>query len=65
MWESTHGNVNGGSNSASGGRVDRTDNPGSSIASRGFSIGPRFPDCKWVDRWSLDELKIFSAKIKT
>ena len=60
--ESTHGNVNGGSNSASGSRVDRSDNPGSTIASRGFSVGPRFPDSNWVDRWSLDELKNFQCQ---
>ena len=62
--ESTKGDVNGGSNSASGGRVDRSDNPGSSIASRGFSVGPRFPDSNWVDRWSLDELKNFQCQDK-
>ena len=62
--ESTHGNVNGGSNSASGGRVDRSDNPGSSIASRGFSVGSRFPDSNWVDRWSFDELKNFQCQNK-
>ena len=62
--ESTHGNVNSGSNSASGGRVDRSDKTGFSIASRGFSVGPRFPDSNWVDIWSLDELENFQCQDK-
>ena len=40
--ESRNGNVNGGSNFASGSRVNQSTNPGSSIASRGFSLSSRF-----------------------
>ena len=61
---STKDNVNDGSNSASGGRVSQSDNPGSSMASRGFSVSSRFPDSNWVDRWSLDELKSFQCQDK-
>ena len=63
--ESTKGYMNGGSNSASGGRVSQSANPGSSIASRGFSVSSRFHNCNWVDKWSLHELKNFQCKIKT
>ena len=53
--ESTKGDVNGGSNSALGGRVSQSANPGSSISSRGFSVSSRFHNCNWVDKWSLDQ----------
>ena len=38
--ESTKGDVNGGSNSASGGRASQSADPGSSIASRGSQLVP-------------------------
>ena len=62
--ESTQGKVNGGSNSASGGRVSQSANPGSSIASSRLSVSSRFHNCNWVDKWSLDELKNFQCQDK-